>query len=83
MVALPLKHREAAQQSAAVVDEDRNILYSFLKDKLAVGSELAEVQQFAFPEFKARPRTLSDRAGGHAGLAGRDGGGAGADGPAV
>lgn len=55
MVALPLKHREHSQTHSSVVDEDRNVLYSFLKDKLSVSNDLAEVHQFAFPQFKVLP----------------------------
>ena len=52
LAALPLKHREKSTQNSSIVEEDRNILYSFLKDKLSVSGDLAEVHQFAFPEFK-------------------------------
>ncbi|PJF17703.1 ATPase, V1 complex, subunit C domain-containing protein [Paramicrosporidium saccamoebae] len=52
LLALPLKHREVVTHNNSLVDEDRNILYSFLKDKLSVSSDVAEVHQFAFPEFK-------------------------------
>lgn len=52
MVALPLKHREKAQNNSALIDEDRSILYSYLKDKLAVSSGVAEVYRFSFPELK-------------------------------
>lgn len=52
MLALPLKHREKAGENSSIVDEDRNILYSFLKDKLSVSNDLAEVHQFTFPKLK-------------------------------
>ena len=57
MLALPLKHREQKGEGLTnVVEEDRNILFSFLKDKLSVASDLAQVHQFAFPQFKVLSR---------------------------
>jgi hypothetical protein len=52
LVALPLKHREKATHNSSIVEEDRNILYSFLNDKLSVNGDVAQVHQFSFPEFK-------------------------------
>ncbi len=58
LLALPLKHRDAEEKGLDVVDEDRNMLYSFIKDKLSVSQSLAQVYRFDFPTFKvvATPR---------------------------
>lgn len=58
MVALPLNHREKVQNNKALIDEDRNILFSYIKDKLAVTHHIAEVYQFCFPEFKVSGQLL-------------------------
>lgn len=56
MVALPLKHRESSPSNTELADEDRNSLYTMLKEKLSVAHDLAEVHQFSFPEFKVDQR---------------------------
>lgn len=56
MIALPLKHRESNPSNGDLAEEDRNSLYTLLKEKLGVAHDLAEVHQFAFPDFKVRLR---------------------------
>lgn len=53
MITLPLKHRELSAPGAIErADEDRNQLFTLLKERLAITHDLAEVYQFTFPEFK-------------------------------
>lgn len=60
MVALPLKHRESSPANTVIADEDRNSLYTILKEKLSVAHDLAEVHQFSFPEFKVIGKSSLD-----------------------
>lgn len=52
LISLPLKHREDRDVTETLVREDRAILYSFLKEKLSLQHDLAQVHQMNIPELK-------------------------------
>lgn len=51
-LSLPLRHRESISDNPTIVEEDKNHLLSYLKEKLAASQGLAEISQISFPEFK-------------------------------
>jgi hypothetical protein len=54
MLSLPLKHRELQEQRAEVLFQDRQILFTYLREKLVTGEQAAELHGFDIPEFKVR-----------------------------
>ncbi len=53
MISLPLKHRESHQQTKEFISQDRQILNSYLKDKL-LSNDVADLHYFEIPEFKVK-----------------------------
>ena len=51
-VSLPLKHREIGQQTADVIAQDRQIIFSYLKDKLVTAGDVCQLYCVELPDFK-------------------------------
>lgn len=52
LISFPLKHRESSNIDAALLKEDRTILFTFLQEKLSQQRDLAEIHRIDLPDFK-------------------------------
>lgn len=52
LFSLPLKHREIKEQSPEVISQDRQIIFSYLRDKLVVGGQVCHLYPMDLPQFK-------------------------------
>lgn len=56
LLSLPLKHREIGQQKAEVIAQDRQIIFTYLKDKLVTAGDVCKLSPIDLPEFKVSQR---------------------------
>lgn len=54
-MSLPLKHREINQQRPEIIFQDRQILFSYLRDKLVTVGDVCHLFPIDLPEFKVPP----------------------------
>ncbi len=54
LLSLPLKHREIKQQTPEVITQDRQIIFSYLKDKLVTAGDVCKLNSIELPEFKVK-----------------------------
>lgn len=56
MFSLPLKHRELHEQKPEVIFQDRQILYTYLREKLVTVGDVCQLHSIDLPEFKVGKR---------------------------
>ncbi len=52
LLSLPLKHREINQQTPEVINQDRQIIFTYLKEKLVNTGDVCQLSLIELPEFK-------------------------------
>ena len=56
LFSLPLKHREVHEQRPEVIFQDRQILFTYLREKLVTAGDVCYLFPIDLPEFKVNSK---------------------------